>query len=339
MWKTAADISSSDQAILKGILEGFGEVSDINKIDKFNTEVKRIFSLVKQDSKDLPDSSLYQIAFHMSRNRANHLLKKKDVVKEVPKEVLPEKQPTIERHLIEENLTEVPVIPSTELTLNISSEPLPEKRTLTIRRAISDGFDFVEGIGKATTKEHLYDEAQRLFAWYINKFNETVTSQEVYETVFMAAKKVAEEILTAHKNLVEQEDRRDMRAKKKEEAAQAEIERQRISEVSKIELKELIAKLLTEKEFSKVGKEALKYFKLIYLDGKSDPEVVHLFPGTSRDQRYQWKSRAVGIIAPYASEDARRYISEKTKRKFAFAPDVILKAAQTFLVRCKDRYE
>lgn len=365
MLKVAAPtISPADTAILKGILDGFGEVVDINKVEKFNSEVKRIFERVKVDSQDLPDASLYQIAFHMAKNRAKHISEKKgkEVEKETPPEVpaKPAKpateekfvQPIVRRNPKEQATAPTIVTPIVEPTVapfatstepeilqeivpsplpSIAPyEPPPESRSLTIRRAISDGLDIVEGINTATTTEHLYDEAQKLYAWYLNKFDQKASAQEVYETVFNAAKKVAEDIVAAHKILVEKDVRKDMRAKRKEEAEQAEAERQRIAEIAKIELKELIAKMLQEKDLSNVTKEALKYFKLIYLDDKRDPEVVHLFPGTSRDQRYQWKSRAVRMIAPYASEDARKYIGEKTKRKFAFAPDVLLKAAQMF---------
>lgn len=350
MWKTAADISPSDQTILKGILEGFGQVVDINKIDKFNLEVKRIFSLVKTDSEDLPEDSLYQIAYHMSRNRAKHLLqtKGKAIAKETSKE--PEKsfvQPIIrkQKQSLKPKLESVvKSIESIESNVPKVVEPIdsyepPKNINLVIRKAISDGFDFVEGLNDATTAEHLYSEAQKLFIQYINKFDETTNVKDVYETVFRTAKKIAEEIVTANQVLVQEDDRKDMRAKKREETEQAEIERQRVAGVAKIELRELISKMLEEKELSDVTKNALRYFRLIYLDDKRDPEVVHLFPGTSRDQRYQWKARAVRMIAPHASGDARKYIGEKTKRKFAFAPNILLKAAKIFLMRCEDKHE
>lgn len=354
MIRTAAPaISSTDTAILNGIVAGFGEVLDISKVDKFTSEVKRIFERIKSDSEGFSDDVLYQMAFHIARNRAKLISEKKgkDVAKEPPKEEAPAEkfvQPIVKRRkpgtepAAEQSAPAAEPIPAIvepiPVVEEVPYEPPPESRALTIRRAISDGFDFVEGINEATTPEHLHYEAQKLFRWYADKFDEAATTQDVYETVFRAAKGKAEEIAAANQVLVEKEDRKDMRARKREEAERAEIERQRIAGVAKIELGELIAKMLKDQPLSDVTKEALRYFKLIYVDEKRDPDVAHLFPGTKRDQRYQWKSRAVRLIAPHVSEDARRYISEKTKRTFA-SVEVLFKAAEMFLMRCEDKYE
>lgn len=356
MIRTAAPaISSTDTAILNGIVAGFGEVLDISKVDKFTSEVKKIFEKIKSDSEGFSDEILYQMAFHIARNRAIFISQKKgkDVAKEAPKEEAPAEkfvQPIVKRRKpgVEPTATEQPVAPKPDEpatktvepapTEEIPYEPPPESQALTIRRAISDGLDFVEGISQATTPEHLHYEAQKLFRWYVDKFDEAANPQDVYETVFRAAKNKAEEIVAANQVLVDKEDRRDMRARKREEAEIAERERQRIAGVARIELGEMVAKMLKEQPLSHVTKEALRYFKLVYLDGKRDPEVAHLFPKTTRDQRYKWKERAVSLIAPHASEDARKYISEKTKRSFASA-EVLLEAAQMFLMRCEDKYE
>lgn len=342
MLKHAATLSPSDEIILKGILEGFGSVLDLNKIDKINSEIKKIFQSIKEDSGDLPEGSLYQVAYYMAKNRAQVLAVKKDKAeqKAEPKaEPKPETfvQPIIKRKR-QEAVTTAPT--SSEPIQPESIQPIiepqkEESKSSVIRRAIFDAFDFVGGLNEATTIEHINHEAKKVYEWFINKIDK-LSSYDLYEAAFRAAKNRAEEIIAAHNILVDQELKSQMKIKRKEDSERDEIERQRISEVAKIELEELINKLLHEKDLSLVTKEALKYFKLIYLDDKRDPEVVHLFPGTSRDQRYQWKARAVRMIAPYASEDARKYIGEKTKRKFAYAPNILIKAAQIFLIRCQE---
>ena len=338
-----AEPTLTEMSIMKGILDGFSEVTDIKNIDKFNAEVRRLFNHIKTDSEGLGDHSLYQIAFHMSKNRAEYLIankKKKEV--ELPKQQFV--QPIIKRKKDEpvksetkEVETPIHAEPVTEIP-EATSIPVEKVKTESnesvIKRAIFDAFNYVGNLTEATTLEHIQDESNKLFLWYKEKSNRYNSIHELYEDVFRSAKKVADSISSAHQILVEKETRKDMRAKKREEDEKSEIERHRISEVSKIELKELIAKILAEQPLSEVAKEALRYFKLIYLDDKKDPEVVHLFPGTSRDQRYQWKSRAVRLIAPYASEDARKYISEKTKRKYA-STNILLKAAEMFLAHCE----
>lgn len=319
MIKSSADISTIDRAILKGILDGFGEILDISKIDKLNSEIKKIFATIKEDSAGMSEDSIYQIAYHLARNKAKNIVSKKEPIKETPVELS-----------VQESVTE-PLPKPREIVL----ENLPEEdKEITIRRAIFDAFDYVGGLSQATTIEHINDEGQKLYNWYRDKINK-YTSHDLYQAVFQAAKKRAEEIVLAHKELQDRQLRREQKIRKKEEAEKAEIEKQRISEVAKIELKELVAKILNEQELSPAAKEALKYFKLIYLDNKKDSETVHLFPGTSRDQRYKWKERAVSMIAPLASEDARKYISEKTKRKYASA-ETLFKAAQIFLIKCQE---
>lgn len=329
MLKYAATLSPSDEVILKGILEGFGVVLDLNKIDKINSEIKKIFQSIKEDSGDLPEGSLYQIAYYMAKNRAEVLAIKKDKAEQKAEP----KAETFVQPVIKRKKQEVVTAP--EVVQPIPDPIKEEDKSSIIRRAIFDAFDFVGGLNEATTIEHINHEAKKVYEWFINKIDK-LSSYDLYEAAFRAAKKRAEDITAAHKILVDQDLRSQMKVKRKEDAERDEIDKQRISEVAKIELKELIDKLLHEKEFSLVTKEALKYFKLIYLDDKRDADIVHLFPGTSRDQRYQWKTRAVKMIAPYASEDARKYIGEKTKRKFAYAPSILFKAAQMFLIRCQE---
>lgn len=333
MLKNAADISPSDQIILKGILDGFGEILDLTKIVKFNSEVKKIFISVKQDSEGLTDDSLYQIAYHMARNRGKTLSsdkKNKDVLLKTPATTSENFQQPIVKRKPKEDVTNITTVPTQKnQTLNDT-----EDKKLVVRRAIFDGFDTVGNLTKATTIEHIDSEANNLYSWYIDA--KDIDNQQLYQVVFQAAKNKAEEIMMAHQTLVDQESKSERKIKKKEELEKNNAEKERIAEIAKIELREFIAKLLEEsdKKLSSVSKEALRYFKLIYLDNKTDPAVVHLFPGTSRDQRYKWKERAISMVAPYVSEDARKYIGEKTKRKYA-SGRLLLKVAHIFQIRCQ----
>lgn len=323
MHKSAANIAPVDQAIIKGILDGFGQVLDTNNIEKFTSEIKKLFATIKEDSSELNPETVYQIAFHLALNRAKTIINKKN-----PKVTSPT---TVQETVIKE--------PSSNTSLdevrNIDIDNIPrEDPSSLIQRAILEGFSSAGGLTSATTIEHINSEANKVYKAYIDKVDKYETDYQLYQQVFKAAKKIAESILSAYHELEQKQVRKDDRQRKKYEAGQAELERNRISEIAKKELQELIGNLLKDNSLSKTYKEALKYFEFIYIDNKKDPQVVHLFPGTSRDQRYKWKERAVSMIAPMVSEEARKYISEKTKRKYA-SVNVLCKAAQIFLYRCQ----
>lgn len=323
MHKSAANIAPIDQAIIKGILDGFGQVLEANKIEKFTSEIKKLFTTIKEDSSELSPETVYQIAFHLAFNRAKAIISKKD-----PKVTLPT---TFEETIIKEPSSSN----SLEEVRNIDIDNIPrEDPSSLVQRAILEGFSSAGGLTSATTIEHINSEANKLYKAYIDKIDKYETDYQLYQQVFKAAKKIAESILAAHHELEQKQIRKDEKQRKKYEAEQAELERNRISEIAKKELQELINNLLRDDSITKAYKEALKYFKLIYIDNKKDPEVVHLFPGTSRDQRYKWKERAVSMITPMVSEESRKYISEKTKRKYA-SINVLCKAAQIFLYRCQ----
>ena len=62
---------------------------------------------------------------------------------------------------------------------------------------------------------------------------------------------------------------------------------------------------------------ALRYMRLTCIEGKSDPECEPFFPGTKRDQRYQWLKRARDLVLPQASAELKALLWQGiwTKRK------------------------
>lgn len=51
--------------------------------------------------------------------------------------------------------------------------------------------------------------------------------------------------------------------------------------------------------------QALQYMRLVCFEHKSDAECADLFPGTTRDQRYQWLKRARDLVLPKASPELK----------------------------------
>lgn len=63
--------------------------------------------------------------------------------------------------------------------------------------------------------------------------------------------------------------------------------------------------------------QALRYMRFACIEGKSDPECAEYFPGTTRDQRYQWLKRARDLVLPHASPELKSVLWQNlgTKRK------------------------
>lgn len=55
--------------------------------------------------------------------------------------------------------------------------------------------------------------------------------------------------------------------------------------------------------------------RLAAFDGLSDDDCAKRFPGTTKDQRYQWKCRGVRLISARVSEELEKFLEEcKWKR-------------------------
>lgn len=61
----------------------------------------------------------------------------------------------------------------------------------------------------------------------------------------------------------------------------------------------------------------LHYMRLTCIEGKTDSECAPFFPGSKRDQRYQWLKRARDLVIPKASEELKDLLWKGvwTKRK------------------------
>jgi len=74
------------------------------------------------------------------------------------------------------------------------------------------------------------------------------------------------------------------------------------------ELGTLIERLLVRSAGSTTTRNALQYVWYLYGQGMSDAMIAQRMPGTNRDQRYQWKHRALKLIMPRASESLRTFL-------------------------------
>lgn len=55
--------------------------------------------------------------------------------------------------------------------------------------------------------------------------------------------------------------------------------------------------------------------RMVAFDDQSDDDCAKFFPGTTNDQRYQWKCRGIRLISPRASEELEKFLEEcKWKR-------------------------
>lgn len=180
---------------------------------------------------------------------------------------------------------------------------------------VFDGFRSIPELWEASTPELLRTEIRNL----------TLTAQKNNwdgQRAFLAGQKRATELYQAFKAIHDREQRKIDRANRKKQEAILEAERQAIAEQAKAELEEIVTRLQNQDNLSVATKYSLQYFRYVYLEGKRDSEIAAHFKGSTRDQRYQWKKRAIDLIEPMASVIAKKYISERTNRKFASVQEI-----------------
>lgn len=180
---------------------------------------------------------------------------------------------------------------------------------------VFDGFRSIPELWDASTPELLRTEIRNL----------TLTAQKNNwdgQRAFLTGQKRATELYQSFKAIHDREQRKIDRANQKRQEAQLQIEKQVIAEQAKIELEEIVTRLQSQDNLSAATKYALQYFRYVYLEGKRDSEIAVKFKGSTRDQRYQWKKRAIDMIEPLASVTAKKYISERTNRKFASVQEI-----------------
>jgi DNA-directed RNA polymerase specialized sigma24 family protein len=82
---------------------------------------------------------------------------------------------------------------------------------------------------------------------------------------------------------------------------------------AEIELKKIITNIDTS--LSPSLRSAMLYTQYICIDGLKDEACAHKFPGTTRNQRYQWLRRARVLILPKASDNLRDFLEVRMKQK------------------------
>ena len=192
-------------------------------------------------------------------------------------------------------------------------------------QAIVAGFNSVPELMRNTTPELLDSEAKKLLALL-----QGANPKKAFDT----AGARAQELWKQHQEAEKKQIQLTLREQKKQREIEEAIESARIREVAIPELEAYILSKLQDKDLFRPQQEGLKYFKHRDIDGKRDPEVAYLFPGSSRDQRYQWLARIKRFIAadPSVSEDAKKFLRQRTRAKFA--TDKLLYAATVFYKRC-----
>lgn len=194
--------------------------------------------------------------------------------------------------------------------------------------AIIAGFSEVPELMRMTTPELISSEAKKILYTLRSISDNKIAAQKAK----IIAKERALELLKQHQDAELRDIKIEQKIQQKENKAREAEERVRVAEIARAELKEFCVSLQNQ-NLSPSQSEALRYFKYIYLDGKRDPEISYMFPGTTREQRYQWKTRAIKMIAPLVSEDAKKFISERTKIKYA-ETDVLFKMAGIYFEKC-----
>jgi hypothetical protein len=61
-------------------------------------------------------------------------------------------------------------------------------------------------------------------------------------------------------------------------------------------------------------RNAIKYVGMVYLLNQRDSAIADQFPGTTRDQRYQWKKRVLDALWKVASPTLQDFLASKGPR-------------------------
>lgn len=98
------------------------------------------------------------------------------------------------------------------------------------------------------------------------------------------------------------------------ERSKAERERERFEASASEELEKIADAILQAGPGPKQTREGLEnqinMVLAVYAMGYSSAQTAQLFPGTSKEARYQWKNRGLKLIWPHASAELRRFLHE-----------------------------
>jgi len=178
----------------------------------------------------------------------------------------------------------------------------------------------IVGIHKSDRKEAVAEAVAKAMSWYGHKLE--ISDDEIDKLVTRIMEKMPLTVsnprawaTTVTKHWIMDRvaklltaPRIEARKRAREEKREAE---ETLAAAQKSELREIIEELMDQNP-KMATKNALSYVWYKYGRGMGDVEISGLMPGTTRDQRYQWRLRAVKLITPMASDSLRAMLSRHT---------------------------
>jgi hypothetical protein len=84
-------------------------------------------------------------------------------------------------------------------------------------------------------------------------------------------------------------------------------------DLARYELRRLLDRALANRA-TDTERSAIKYVGMVYLLNQRDSVIADQFPGSTRNQRYQWKKRVLDALWPTASATLREFLAHKGPR-------------------------
>lgn len=84
-------------------------------------------------------------------------------------------------------------------------------------------------------------------------------------------------------------------------------------DLARYELRRLLDRALAN-HATETERNAIKYVGMVYLLNQRDMTIAPQFPGSTRDQRYQWKKRVLDALWEVASPTLQDFLASKGPR-------------------------
>ena len=84
-------------------------------------------------------------------------------------------------------------------------------------------------------------------------------------------------------------------------------------DLARYELRRLLDRALAN-HATETERKAIKYVGMVYLLNQRDSTIADQFPGTTRDQRYQWKKRVLDALWEVTSPTLQDFLASKGPR-------------------------
>lgn len=84
-------------------------------------------------------------------------------------------------------------------------------------------------------------------------------------------------------------------------------------DLARYELRRLLDRALANRA-TETERKAIKYVGMVYLLNQRDSSIADQFPGSTRDQRYQWKKRVLDALWEVASPTLQDFLASKGPR-------------------------